>query len=209
MNHCQIWDEYQWEDEIRKHEHNIARFFLDLVYCLDLPIGGVSAELNGTTSGMPSDPVTARSAALRQWISDHEEDDGDGEESTPDYAPRHPVCFSCVDSLDHLASQWNQFAIAAFPPEMLPDVLGISCSFAKLLARTADFTEPAGQTARNLLITLGKRALNDLEDLADRLYCCKEATGKDQEIDYFLLRIALLRDQLAAKLAEQRNPVSE
>ena len=37
MKYGQTWNEFQWEQELRRHESRIARFFQDLVFCIDLP----------------------------------------------------------------------------------------------------------------------------------------------------------------------------
>ena len=197
------WDEFQWENEIRRHESSVADFFQDLVYCLDLPIGDPPPGAAGT-AGTPSDPVAAgKSEAFRQWMRDHDEEED--EENPPDCEPRRPVCFSCVDSLDQLAVMWNQFCVSRCGSELLPAALGISCAFARLLARTADFTEPGKYCDTGLLITLGKRALSDLSDLLFRLDTLREITASDaEEFHFFRLRLALVRDQLTGKLAELR-----
>lgn len=205
MKHYSHWDEFQWENEIRRHENNVADFFHDLVYCLDLPIGEMPAELPETAE-TPSDPVTAsRNAALRQWMSDHEAEENDEQEQ--DYEPRHPVCFSCVDALDDLSAKWNQFCVQNYHNENFLPALGISCAFAKLLARTADFTEPGKFNTPALLTSLGKRAIADLEDLVAGLTNFQSEFFPESYagVSYFISRLALIRDQLVEKLAEVRN----
>lgn len=196
------WNEIQWKNEIRQHEESVASFFQDLVYCLDLPLDDLAGESPGT-SGNPSETVTAgANAALKQWIRDHEEEDNEDAAET-DYEPRHPVCFSCVDSIDQLAVTWNNFSASLGDKDAVQSALAISCAFAKLLARSADFTEPAKQCTPQLLTTLGKLAVHDLEELAARLdeFASElpEHTGLSA---YFLRRLALVREQLIEKLNE-------
>lgn len=202
MKRTSHWDEFQWENEIRRHENSVADFFQDLVYCLDLPIGDLPSGAPGS-AGAPSDPVTAgKNDAMRQWMREHDEFDDDG-----DYDPRRPICFSCVDALDQLAVEWNRVCIANCSPESLPVALGIACAFAKLLARAADFTEPDRSCGKPLQITLGKRALADLADLVQRLDAFQQAAAPDEEeiFSYFRLRLGLVRDQLIGKLEELRS----
>ncbi len=206
MKHFSHWDEFQWENEIRRHENNVACFFQDLVYCLDLPVGDVQFDpLSDPQNGLQNDPVsTGQINALKQWMSDHDEFDDDENEDEAgqlsDAEPRRPVCFSSVDALDALAVQWNQFAAGITEEDIFTFVLGINCAFAKLLARTADFTEPGEDCTVPLLITLGKRAVNDLEDLVDRLKECKNIFPEYDIFDYLINRLALIRDQLVDRL---------
>ncbi len=205
MQEYQHWDEYQWEDEIRRHEELVASFFQDLVYCLDLPAGELPGIWNGEAE-MPSDPVSARTSdALRRWISDHEEEEEEDGENSQYMDLRRPVCFSSVDALDQLAANWNSFAIINGNRKNLTAALGINCAFAKLLARTADFTEPEKNTPVALQITLGKRAIFDLEELVDRLKEYRQLISFPEKVDYFTARLAIIRDQLIAKLSVLRR----
>lgn len=205
MKRFSHWDEFQWENEIRQHEELVADYFQDLVYCLDLPAGTMPVAVSGSVA--PSDPVTAKQTdALKKWMTDHEENDAD--DTQTEYEPRHPVCFSCVDSLDQLAVIWNQFAVTHYSGEHFAFVLGITCGFAKLLARVADFTEPSKESSYPLLLSLGKRSLCDLEDLVSRLNeYSQNIPENSKEIDFFCLRLALLRDQLINKICEIRNQI--
>ncbi|MBE6364720.1 MAG: hypothetical protein E7053_03085 [Lentisphaerae bacterium] len=209
MKHFSQWDEYQWENEIRRHENNVACFFQDLVYCLDLPIGDVLFDpLASPAAETNTDPVSAkRSNALRQWMSEHGEfEDGEDDDyQSSDAEPRHPVCFSCVDALDAMAVQWNQFAATIEKENIFEFALGINCAFGKLLARTADFTEPGEECTTPLLITLGKRAINDLEDLVDRLKECSSVFPGNMIFSDLVARLAVVRDQLTAQLHTLRT----
>lgn len=198
-----LWNEKQWENEIRRHESSLAEFFRDLVYCLDLPVGDSPAGLQ-EAAGMPLDPVTSRSnEALQQWKNDHEnEDDSD---DAVEYEPRRPVSFACVDALDQLAVEWNTLTMDFDDRQTFAAALGINGAFAKLLARTADFTEPDRDAPAALLITLGRRAMEDLEDLVSRLDDFANSSGIPREkCRYFRSRLALVREQLADHLRELR-----
>lgn len=193
------WNEKQWENEIRRHESSLAEFFRDLVYCLDLPVGESPAGLQSTPD-MPLDPVTSRdNEAFQQWVNDHEsEDDVD---SSAEYEPRRPVCFACVDALDQLAAEWNSVITRLNDHQTFVKALAINCAFAKLLARSADFSEPDRDVPETLLITLGKRALADLKELVSMLDSFENAPGiKLEDCRYFRNRLALVREQLADRL---------
>jgi hypothetical protein len=193
------WNEFQWENEIKRHEYNAAALFQDLVYCLDLPIA--YSDLNIIPGEQPPATVSStQNDALKQWMLDHENDEEQSEVTQQDEY-RHPVCFSCVDSLDHLAVMWNQFAVENFSGEAFHKAMGVTCAFGKLLARVADFTEPSKACENSLLITLGKRAVAELEELVDYLH--------EYHAEYFISRLSLLRDQLTDRLQELRNSTAE
>ena len=202
MNDLPQWSEQQWKNEILLHEKQLDLFFQDLVYCLDLPISDLPSELPGTVE-TPSDPVTAgKNAALLQWMREHEEENDDTEPEE-EYGPRHPVCFSCIDSLDQLATAWNIFSSDFKDDELSRHALGTSCAFAKLLARSADFMEPSKYCTSQLLITLGKLALNDLDDVLNRLESCRKLLDSQTEsFSYFHQRLAVVREQISARLNE-------
>lgn len=202
MNDLPQWSEQQWKNEIHKQEKQLALFFQDLVYCLDLPISELPAELPGSVE-TPSDPVTAgKTAALQQWMREHEEE-CDENELEEDYEPRHPVCFSCVDSLDQLATAWNIFSSDFKDGELSRYALGASCAFAKLLARSADFMEPSKYSTPQLLLSLGNLALNDLEDVIYRLESCQNQLDSHAEsFNYFYQRLAVVKEQITARINE-------
>ena len=143
MSDYSNWDEFQWETEIRRHEHDVADFFQGLVYCLDLPLDNMPGTWNN--SAVLSAPVVAGDNPDPgvQWPDECYEDNGC--EPEREYEQRRPSFFSCVDALDQLASEWNQFIVRFENRARQTHALGISCAFAKLLARTADFTEPSAK----------------------------------------------------------------
>lgn len=203
MKHCSNWDEFQWERELRNHESRIARYFQGLVYCIDLPAEEACADFQ-IGSAAPSDPVSTRNnnnPALQEWLQEHDSDEEDVE-SAPE---RHPSCFAPVDAIDQLAVSWNTIFASRLSGELLADGMGITCAFAQLLARVADFTEPGRDCTPPLLITLGKRSLTDLKEL-----CCRlEFLGTEQpsllpEITAICARLLLVREQLLSSLNELR-----
>ncbi|MBE6390139.1 MAG: hypothetical protein E7043_08225 [Lentisphaerae bacterium] len=198
------WDEFQWETEIRRHENSVADFFQGLVYCLDLPIDNSPAGWNNTAV---QDPVTASDNIdqFTQWSQDEME--YEDIELSRMYEHRHPIIFSCVDALDQLAAEWNQFAVTLHDCKLQKTSLAVSCAFAKLLARTADFTEPSARlNSVALLVSLGKRTLTDIADLLIRLDNFSRLIPEEKSvITGFRQKLMLLRDQLIDRLFELRN----
>ena len=200
MKYGQTWNEFQWEQELRRHENRIARFFQDLVYCIDLP----AEEANGDfqLGAETPDPVPAApNPALQDWLRDH--DDEEDEENAPD---RRPTCFAPVDAIDQLGVSWNLIAATRLDPELLPCGMGVNCAFAKLLARVADFTEPAKDATPALRLTLGKRSLTDLKELSVML----ESIAAEQksllpDITGIQSRLLIVREQLVDCLRELRS----
>lgn len=205
MKHNSVWDEFQWEKELRKHESRIARYFQGLVYCIDLPAEESCADFR-FGSAMPSDPVSTRNSnnqALQEWLQEHDSDNED-----TDTAPeeRRPSCFAPVDAVDQLAVTWNTVCAVRLRSDLNQSGMGITCAFAKLLARVADFTEPGRECTTPLLITLGKRSLADLKELCNLL----ESLGQEQHslqetVSAITARLLLVREQLLCRLKELRS----
>ncbi|MBR7131325.1 MAG: hypothetical protein IKC82_04980 [Lentisphaeria bacterium] len=200
------WDEFQWEEEIRRHEHRVAELFKNLVFSLDLPIADFPGMTDPAASAPADSITTAHNEAGMKWMIEHELDDEDDYREEDD-GPRHPVCFSCVDALNHLAVMWNQFTVTHCCNELFLPALAINCAFGKLLARCADFTEPADRSSDEaLLISLGKRTLADLSDLTGRIdKMAENLPEREQDFRFFRSRLALLHDQLAEHLNSMRR----
>ena len=204
MKYGHNWDEFQWEQEIRRHESRIARFYQGLVYCIDLPAEEAFEELQFGTETQ-CDPVSAAAVnnpALQEWISEHDIDDEN--ENIPE---RHPRCLAPVDAVDQLCVRWNNIFASTLKNELIPQGMGIICAFAKLLARVADFTEPEKGCTHSLLLTLGKRSLDDLKNLSVMLEnICRRQPSLSPEIAIMLKQLFTVREQLIGALRKLRNP---
>ena len=160
------WNEFRWENEIRRDERRINCYFAELASCIDLPgeeeiIAGLIAE---NTDLVPT-VSEGNPGPLRGWsyLVPHDE-----EEEDEDYSARRPEQ-AVINLLDSMACQWNMAWVCEPVPETIPAGLGISCAFGKLLARMADFADADGNADKGLKITLGKRTIADLNELADAL----------------------------------------
>lgn len=159
------WNEFRWESEMRRDERRINRYFAHLESCIDLPgeediiFGQIAERADLVPTGM----AAANPDALRNrcYVSSSE-DEEDGE-----FTPS-PAALSIVNLLDAMTCQWNQLAVEKLFPDFFPQALGVSCAYAKLLARTADFIHTDNGES-GLKRTLGKRVLADLNELADAL----------------------------------------
>jgi len=153
------WDEFQWEEEIRRDERRISRYYRELASCLDLPgedeliMGQLAGETDLVPKGCSAD-------ALRGRIFRDEDDEDEGEEYD---APRRTS--EIVLQTDQLASRWNVQLIRDLDPRGFLAGLGISCAYAKLLARIIDFTDADEVQEKGLKISLLKRSLADLNEL--------------------------------------------
>ena len=73
-NHHQHWNEFQWEEEIRRDEQRISGYFRELAGCLDLPdeeelIYGQLAAKNELV------PQPESTESLRDYFSGSDEDE--------------------------------------------------------------------------------------------------------------------------------------
>lgn len=159
-NHHQHWDEFRWEEEIRRDERRISGYFRELAGCIDLPDEEelIYGQLAGQQDLVPS---PENNENLRSFFSGDECEDDDAAEHQ---AVKRSVESATVDELDMLCAEWNIFTASVLPEKLRRSALCCSCAFAKLLARTADFMEPDEGTSNALLRSIGKRCLRDLND---------------------------------------------
>jgi hypothetical protein len=153
------WDEFRWEQEIRRDERRINCFFRLLPSCLDLPGEEemISNSIASQADLLPDPSIAQGSLPPWSYLAV-------GEINEPSPLPaegRRPGEY-IIESLDKLASQWN--CHCAMRPQIHYAALTICCAYAKLLARCADFFDTPEEDAA-LRKCLGKRTLNDLQEL--------------------------------------------
>jgi hypothetical protein len=193
--------EFDWEREIRRDERRISSYYRELMYCLDLP--GEEEIINEQLSGHHGTPVPAGKPNdvlnnSRRFFFDR--DDEDDEEQPP--RPYSPL----VTLVDRLAAEW-----CAVSASMLDDRLftagglAIACAYAKLLGRIADFADADPVREKTLRISLLKRAVADINDLAGAF---REVGNWQPSIRETAARqideLSLLRERLTDMLAEKK-----
>ena len=191
--------EFDWEREIRRDERRISKYYRELMYCLDLP--GEEEIINEQLTGHCADPVPAGKygdALNNRRFFDRDDDD----EEDPPPRPYSPL----VTLVDRLAAEW-----CAASASMLDDRLFISggisiaCAYAKLLGRIADFADADPVREKTLRISLLKRAVADINDLAGAF---QEVGGWQESVREVAARqieeLSLLRERLTDILAEKK-----
>jgi len=169
-NNEEHWNEFQWEQEIRRDERRISCYFRELPACLDLP-GEEEMIFNTLLSSPDLVPSGGNPDSLRYWHRSEEEEEEEFEEA--DENRRRPGV-EIVDEIDRLATEWNVSCASSLRSTLDLHGLGIVCAFGKLLARAADFVDTDQETARGLKSSLGKRALADLNELVGGLERLRE-----------------------------------
>ncbi len=168
------WTEFQWEAAIRRDEARIARYFWELPNCLDLP-GEEELIFEQMRTGSDLLPVGSTPDAIHNWCySDCDDDD-----ERDDLPPRRERSEES-DRVDRLAAEWNIEVCSVADGALLMPALGVSCGYAKLLARLIDFIESDPEREKPLMRTLGKRTLADLNELLillDECADCRPALG--------------------------------
>lgn len=195
--HHQLWDEFRWEEEIRKDERRISGYFHELAACLDLP--DEEQLIYDQLAGRNDVVIAETPDSVRNMFSDG--DDADAEE----HSPRRSVGSATVDELDMLAAEWNILTSAKAFRQDRTILLGCSCAFAKLLARCADFLEPDADCAQALLISTGKRTLRDLNETVQFLDRAAETLPELQvHVERFISRLGEIRERLISRLISLR-----
>lgn len=164
-NSGESWNEFQWEEEIRRDERRINCYFRELPACLDLP--GEEEMIFSTLLSSPDLVPTGGSPDSLRFCQ-HPDEEGEEEDSS-DVPPRRRHGAEIVEEIDRLATEWNVCCASLLRSDLDLYGLGIVCAYGKLLARTADFVDTEQESARGLKISLGKRALMDLNELVGAL----------------------------------------
>ena len=189
--------EFDWEREIRRDERRISNYSRDLMYCLDLP--GEEEMINEQLSGHCADPVPVGNwgdVLKNRRFFDRDDEDEDEPPPPRQYSP-------LVTQVDRLAAEWCAAGAAILDERLfIPGGLAIACAYGKLLGRRSDFADADPVKEKTLKISLAKRALADINDLAGAF---QEIVGWQESLRDVVTRqldeLALLREQLTDRLS--------
>ncbi|MBQ9087757.1 MAG: hypothetical protein IJY46_03150 [Lentisphaeria bacterium] len=198
----QNWNEFQWEEEIRRDERRISGYFRELAACLDLP--DEEELIFGQLSAQP-DLVPSADAAesLHNWFTDNDDSDDEQFDSVPAHRGMETAI---IEELDMLCSEWNILTAVTMPEGLAAKALGCNCCFAKLLARASDFLDPGPDCTEALQLSLGKRTLSDLNDTANALDSIAASHPFFRErTPFFIGRLGEVRERLIEKLESLRR----
>ena len=192
--------EFDWEREIRRDERRISNYYRELLYCLDLP--GEEEMINEQLSDHRSDPVP-----VGEWgdvLKNRRFFERDDEDDDPPAPPRQysPL----VTQVDRLAAEWCALSASVLDERLfVSGGLAIACAYAKLLGRISDFADADPVKEKTLKISLAKRALADINDLAGAFQ--ELATWQEplrEVVENQLSELSLLREQLTDQLAAKK-----
>jgi len=189
--------EFDWEREIRRDERRISNYYRELMYCLDLP--GEEEMINEQLSGHCADPVPVGNwgdVLKNRRFFDRDDEDEDEPPPPRQYSP-------LVTQVDRLAAEWCAAGAAILDERLfIPGGLAIACAYGKLLGRISDFADADPVKEKTLKISLAKRALADINDLAGAF---QEIVGWQESLRDVVTRqldeLALLREQLTDRLS--------
>lgn len=199
--HHRNWDEFRWEQEIQRDERRINCYFRTLPSCLDLP--GEEEMVNSTIAAQ-SDllPGGETGENIPPWSYLQLRDDDESSRGDAANMDGRRSGEYMINTIDALASQWNLHC--ALKQEIQYAVLSISCAYAKLLARCADFFD-VPDNEKPLKRCLGKRAQTDLVELNAFLELLTETAPEEAEFTAFQQkRLQGIREQLSRVLEEYK-----
>ena len=191
--------EFDWEREIRRDERRISSYYRELMYCLDLP--GEEEIINEQLSGHSADPVPAgKSNDVLNNRRFFDRDDEDDEEQPP--RPFSPL----VTLVDRLAAEWCATSASILDDRLfISGGIAIACAYAKLLGRIADYADADPVREKTLRISLLKRAVADINDLAGAFRELGNWQGSVREIAAHQIdELSLLRERLTDMLAAKK-----
>jgi len=188
--------EFDWEREIRRDERRISDYYRELMYCLDLP--GEEEMINEQLSDHCADPVPVGNwgdVLKNRRFFDRDDEDEDDPPPPRQYSP-------LVTQVDRLAAEWCAAGAAVLEERLfVSGGLAIACAYGKLLGRISDFADADPVREKTLKISLAKRALADINDLAGAFR--EIASWQDSLRDvvaHQLDELSLLREQLTDRL---------
>lgn len=161
------WNEFQWEQELRRDDRRITCYFRELPLCLDLP-GEEEMIFEGMQSQPGLVPASAAPGHWRMWdapVFDRGED-ADADDDAP---PRRKPGDEWIERLDRLHSEWHAIAALDLKEPLTEPALGVSCAFGKVIVRLTDFVDTESPELLALKICLGKRAIEDINELCGML----------------------------------------
>ena len=193
--------EFDWEREIRRDERRISSYYRELMYCLDLP--GEEEIINEHLTGHRSDPVPVDKFGDVLYNSRRffDRDDDDEDEAAPP-RPLSPL----VTLVDRLSAEWCAASASILDDRLfVSGGLSIACAYAKLLGRIADFADADPVREKTLRISLLKRAIADINDLAGAF---QEVGNWQNSVRETATRqieeLSLLRERLTDILSEKK-----
>ena len=192
--------EFDWEREIRRDERRISSYYRELMYCLDLP--GEEEIINEQLTGHRADPVPVDKFGdvLNNSRRFFDRDDDDEDDAPP--RPLSPL----VTLVDRLAAEWCATGASILDDRLfISGGIAIACAYAKLLGRIADFADADPVREKTLRISLLKRAIADINDLAGAF---REVGNWQDSIRETVTRqvdeLSLLRERLTDILSEKK-----
>lgn len=196
-------NEFQWEQELRREDCRISCYFRELPLCLDLP--GEDEMIFENMQSYPGlIPAGAAPGQWRIWDGadfDHGEDDAERE-----FFRMHTPGSDWLDRIDRMLVEWNMLAARSEDDSMTRIYMAVSCAFGKLLVHFSDFENTDVREFRPLKICLGKRAVEDINELCSMLHTvagfCPALSGR---MDSFTENLLHFRDFLTDRFAELRR----
>ena len=197
-------DEFQWEQELRREDRRISCYFRELPLCLDLP--GEDEMIFENMQASPGlIPAGANPGHWRLW--DAPDFDHAGEDEPERELFRfHSGGNDWLDRLDRMQVEWNTLAARSTEDAMTQIFLAVSCAFGKMYVHFSDFEDTVASELRPLKLCLGKRAIEDINELCNMLHAAAQflpdLAGK---MDVFVEDLLMARDFLTARCAEIRR----
>lgn len=197
-------DEFQWEQELRRDDCRISCYFRELPLCLDLP-----GEDEMIFENMQSYPGLITAGALpgrwRLW-DEPDFDRAREEEPEREMFPVRNGGVEWLERLDRMQVEWNLLAAREMDEGLTRIFLAVSCAFGKTQVHWADFEDTALREFLPLKLCLGKRIIEDINELVNMLRAaasiCKHLT---ETAEAFTESLLLAREYLTDRLAELRR----
>lgn len=192
------WNEFDWENELRKDDARIAVYMDELPRYIDLPAEDavIMKHIQEKPGLVPADGDTFGSFPGNE--TEEEEIDFTGDWQKKDGA-------DFFLAAGRLARLWAQSFASDTSPDATRIGMKILCLYGKIMARSGDLIDMEEDDYVPLRIALVKRLLSDVNALMGEFFLLKDAVPSFEEIaDFHYDNLLVFREKLLSLLKAYR-----
>ncbi len=189
------WNEYNWEKELRKDDERIAEYIKTIPRFIDLP-----GEEDIILKRLQNNPALVSQTSewlAKKDINSFQETYTDEEIFySEDWKKREGASFYI--ELEKLAASWNVFFISEISSiEKTKKALLITCSYGKLIARTADLVDLSDNDVSSLKIAISKRLISEINNLIGSIDDLNfSSQSNKQVVDNHISHLQIIREKV-------------